>query len=277
MAKRYFLSLLALMFCFSAFSQQSQQLQGQGTEASPYLIQSVEDFNYFKQSGDKSKYYKQEVDLTLGVITMSQTGYIPSFSGTYDGYGHNITFTTEATATNNNARLGLFGNVTGIIKNLNLLDCAMTATANTNVTANVALLCARLSGANALITDCNIINGTLNSKIKTQSAWENAQTGLLVGYLENTWVKYASVSGTVTGMGYVGGVVGEANNGDIYGCSFVGEVKATYDGDGGWGDIIGGIFGSGTGGYAGGIVGYANSSSTINLCYVNADIESATE
>lgn len=277
MAKRYFLSLLALMFCFSAFSQQSSELEGQGTEADPYLIQSVEDFNYFRQSGDKSKCYKQEVDLLLGEITMSQTGYIPNFSGTYDGYGHNITFTTVATATNDNARLGLFGNVTGKIKKLNLLDCVMTATANTNVSANVALLCARLSGANALITDCNIINGTLNSKIKTQSAWEKAQTGLLVGYLANTWVKYASVSGTITGMGYVGGVVGQANNGDIYGCSFVGEVKATYDGDGGWGDFIGGIIGTGTGGYAGGIVGYANSSSTINLCYVNADIESATE
>lgn len=277
MAKRYFLSLLALMFCFSAFSQQSSELEGQGAESNPYLIQSVEDFNYFRQSGDKSKCYKQTVDLSLGEITMSQIGYIESFSGTYDGDGHNITFTTAATATNDNARLGLFGNVTGVIKNLNLLDCVMTATANTNVSANVALLCARLSGANALITDCNIINGTLNSKIKTQSAWEKAQTGLLVGYLENTSVMYASVSGTVTGMGYVGGVVGQANNGDIYGCSFVGEAKATYDGDGGWGDIIGGIIGTGTGGYAGGIVGYANSSSTINLCYVNADIESATE
>lgn len=277
MAKRYFLSLLALMFCFSAFSQQSSGLEGQGEAENPYLIQSVEDFNYFRQSGDKNKCYKQTVNLSLGEITITQSGYIQSFSGTYDGDGHNISFTATATAEENGARLGLFGNVTGVIKNLNLLDCAMTATANTNVTANVALLCARLSGANALITDCNIINGTLNSKIKTQSAWENAQTGLLVGYLENTWVKYASVSGTVTGMGYVGGVVGQAKNGDIYGCSFEGEVKATYDGDGGWGDIIGGIIGSGTGGYAGGIVGYADSQSTINLCYVNADIESATE
>lgn len=277
MAKRYFLSLLALMFCFSAFSQQSSELEGQGIESNPYLIQSVEDFNYFKQLDDNSNYYKQTVDLTLGVITMSQTGYIESFSGTYDGDGHNITFTTEATATDDDARLGLFGNVTGKIKNLNLLNCVMTATAETNVTANVALLCARLSGANALITDCNIINGTLNSKIKTQSAWEKAQTGLLVGYLENTSVKYASVSLTVTGMGYVGGVVGQANNGYIYGCSFVGEVKATYDGDGGLGDFIGGLIGTGTGGYAGGIVGFANSGSTINLCYVKADIESATE
>lgn len=275
MAKRYFLSLLALMFCFSAFSQQSSGLEGQGTEQNPYLIQSVADFNYFKQLDDNSNYYKQTVDLSLGVITMSQTGYIESFSGTYDGDGHNITFTTDATATGNNARLGLFGNVKGVIKNLNLLNCTLNASANENVTANVALLCANLSGTNALITDCNIINGTITSTINTESFWDNAATGLLVGYMKDCWVKYCEVAGNVMGMGYVGGVVGQAANGDIYGCSFVGQASATFESSSVWDDWIGSY--SGRGGYAGGIFGYADSQSTINLCYVNATITSATE
>ena len=273
MIKRYLLLFVAVVLSISSFAQ----LQGSGTAESPYQISSLEDFNYFRESGDKSKYYKQKIDLDLGTITITQIGYIQSFSGTYDGDGHSITFTATATATGHNARLALFGNVTGTIKNLNLLNCTLNASANSNVTANVALLCANLSGTNALITDCNITNSTITSTISTNSAWEKAQTGLLVGYMANCWVKYCNVEGNVTGMGYVGGVVGQAVNGDIYGCSFYGSAKATFDGDGGWGDIIGGIIGTGTGGYAGGIVGYADSESTINLCYVDATIESATQ
>ena len=261
---------VALFLSISSFAQ----LTGSGTAESPYLISSEEDFDYFRASGDKSKYYKQTIDLDLGTITITQSGYIQSFSGIYDGDGHSISFTANATATANNARLALFGNVTGTIKNLNLLNCTLNASANSNYSANVALLCANLSGTNALVTDCNITNSTITSTI-TSSVWVDAQTGLLVGYMANCNVKYCNVDGNVTGMGYVGGVVGQVVNGDILGCSFIGTATATYEASEGLEGVFENLLSKG--GYAGGIFGWADSESTINLCYVNATIESATE
>ena len=261
MAKKFFLAFVAIILLNLGALAQTQ-------------ISTAADF-LSALSNDPAGNYIQTADIDLGTITITQNGHIQSFSGTYDGDGHNITFTMVATATNDNARLGLFGNVTGKIQNLNLLNCTLNASANENVTANVALLCANLSGTNALITDCNIINGKITSTINTESFWDNAATGLLVGYMKDCWVKYCEVAGSVMGMGYVGGVVGQAANGDIYGCSFVGQASATFESSSLWDDWIGSY--SGRGGYAGGIFGYADSNSTINLCYVNATITSATE
>jgi hypothetical protein len=86
-----FFVLLALVFTCNAFAQ---QLQGSGTAESPYQISSLEDFNYFRgASGDKSKYYKQMVDLDLGNLgTLSDAIVSTTFSGTYDGDGHTITY-----------------------------------------------------------------------------------------------------------------------------------------------------------------------------------------
>lgn len=280
MAKRHLLLFLALvMLSFNAFSQ--TQPQGDGTENNPYLISTKAQFEAIaqQQNGASGKYFKQTADIDLGTFENKTSAIIPTFQGTYDGDGYNISYTANATAEANEAKLGLFGMVTGMIKNLNLVNCSMTTSSTGNYTANISLLCAYLNGENALITDCNVINGTINSTIYVSGEWgARVATGLMVGHVNEGQVKYSSTTGSVAGMGYVGGVVGQATNGHIYGCSFVGTAQSNYEiedldfsTDNGEA-ILQDIFGQGRGPYVAGIVGFANNDTEVELCYAKADI-----
>lgn len=231
-------------------------------------IWTAEDFLAISQNGN----YIQKADINLGPFTQN-TAIIPTFSGTYDGDGYSITYQASFTATENDAKLGLFGTVNGTIKNLKLINCAITASSDGNATANIALLCAYLNGGDALITDCNVINGTINSTIKTTANFERVATGLIVGVLNNGKINYSSAIGNVSGFGYVGGLVGQSTGGTVYGSSFEGSVTATYVEDNVVGGFVGGLFGTGRGSYAGGIIGMADNNSKINLCYVDASVD----
>lgn len=262
MAKKFFLAFVAIILLnLGAFAQTQ--------------ISTAADFLSALSNNPAGNYIQTE-NIDLGVINLGQSGYISDFSGTYDGDGHSITFTATSTATADNARIGLFGTVTGIIKNLNLNNCQITAETDGSNTAEIALLCARLDGNNALVTDCNITNGNINSTIASGEAFEREATGLLIGHLRNgASIKYSNVNGNVTGIGYVGGLVGQATSGNIYGCSFIGSVTARYESS--WQGGIGQFIGTGAGAYAGGILGYGDSSTKIDLCYVKGNITSDTE
>ncbi len=262
MAKKFLLAFLAIILLnLGAFAQTQ--------------ISTADDF-LSALSNNPAGNYIQTADIDLEAIDLGQNGYISEFSGTYDGDGHSITFTSTATATADNARIGLFGTVTGIIKKLNLNNCQITAETDGSNTAEIALLCARLDGNDALVTDCNITNGNINSTIVSGEAFEREATGLLIGHLRNgASIKYSNVNGNVTGIGYVGGLVGQATSGNIYGCSFIGSVTARYESS--WQGDLGQFLGTGAGAYAGGILGYGDSSTKIDLCYVKGDITSDTE
>lgn len=212
--------------------------------------------------------YIQTADIDLGNFAQN-TAIIPTFPGVYDGGGYTITYNATFTAETQNVALGLFGTVTGQIKNLNIANSSLTATGNT--TANIGLLCGHLNGQNAKISGCNVINSEINSTNFTVDALARVATGLLVGKMNNSRIEYCSVSRTITAFGYAGGIVGQATNGDVYGSSFSGRVTSQYKGDSGW-DIIGGVFGTGRGSYAGGIIGFADNSSSVSSCYSNADV-----
>jgi hypothetical protein len=251
MIKKHLLSFLAIvMLSFSAFAQTEISTRAQ--------------FLAMQPGGN----YIQTADIDLGNFAQN-TAIIPTFSGVYDGGGYTITYNATFTAETQNVALGLFGTVTGQIKNLNIANSSLTATGNT--TANIGLLCGHLNGQNAKISGCNVINSEINSTNFTVDALARVATGLLVGKMNNSRIEYCSVSGTITAFGYAGGIVGQATNGDVYGSSFSGSVTSQYKGDSGW-DIIGGVFGTGRGSYAGGIIGFADNSSSVSSCYSNADV-----
>ncbi|MBO7224869.1 MAG: fibronectin type III domain-containing protein, partial [Bacteroidales bacterium] len=260
--RKLFLTLVTALLCSIVSFAQSGIIE----------ISSAEDFLKIGKNGgyNAGSSFQQTADIDLGAFT-KDTAIIPTFSGTYDGNGYSITYQASFTADNNDEKLGLFGTVTGIIKNLNLTNCSMTASSEGEYTANIALLCAYLNGANALVTDCKVVNGEIRSTIMTGEAFARVATGMLVGHLKNGKVEYSSADGVVVGMGYVGGLVGQSSAGKVTGSSFSGDVTATFN-SAGLLDWAGDAWGTGRGGYAGGIVGFANEGSTIQFCYVNADI-----
>ena len=255
--KKHFLSFLTLiLLSISAFAQ---------TE-----ISTKAQFLAMQPGGN----YIQTANIDLGNFEQT-TAIIQNFSGTYDGGGYTITYNATFTANTNDVALGLFGTVRGQIKNLNIANSSLTVTGNT--TSNIGLLCGYLNETSALITNCHITTGTINSTNFTTDLYARVSTGLLVGYVNNSTVKYCSASGSVSAFGYAGGLIGKAVEAKILGCSFTGRVSAVYDEDNIMGSIGGSILGTGRGAYAGGIVGNADNDTEINLCYVNANITADDE
>lgn len=259
MAKKHFLSfLIVVLLSLGAYSQIS--------------ISTKEQFLAIQQQ-NPSVSYIQTANIDLENFEQ-MTAIIQNFSGTYDGGGYSITYNATFTSNANNTPLGLFGEVTGTIKNLNVVNSSIGASGNK--TANIGLLCGFLNGSNALISNCNINGGGIIAVTFSDEMRARVSTGSLVGKASgNSKIEYCSSSCDVAGYGYVGGIVGQLEGSGVYGCSFMGDVSATHNGGGFW-DWIGGLVGSGRGAYAGGIVGFADNSSTINLCYANADVSSNT-
>lgn len=260
MAKKHFLSfLIVVLLSLGAYSQIS--------------ISTKEQFLAIQQQ-NPSVSYIQTANIDLGNFTQT-TAIIQNFSGTYDGGGYSITYNADFTANADNVALGLFGEVSGTIKNLNITSSSLTAEGNNS--ARIGLLCGYLNGQNALIINCHITSGTINSTSFTTDLYARVSTGLLVGHVNNSTVKYCSASSSVSAFGYAGGLIGRAVKAKILGCSFTGSVTAVYDEDNIIGGFLGSLAGSGRGAYAGGIVGNADNDTEINLCYVNANITADDE
>ena len=107
---------------------------GKGTQASPYLIQNRDDLIKLRDRVKDGKdyagnYFKQTTDIDLDGIEWIPIGIDDGadtkFNGTYDGDGHEIT-----NLNNSDGRYygGLFGDITGTVKNLAVIDCNITTT-----------------------------------------------------------------------------------------------------------------------------------------------------
>lgn len=253
------LFLALVMLSFNAFSR--TQPQGDGTENNPYLISTKAQFEAIaqQQNGASGKYFKQIADIDLGNIGETENAIVSTeFKGIYDGGGFTITYSASFLGTTITGDYGLFSTVSGTIKNLNV---NANVTLGGNATAmNVALLCGFLE-QNGLIEFCNV-SGNINSTVNA-SEGGGSDTGLIVGESKGT-ITYCNASGNVVGVGYAGGIVGQLTSPAVVrGCAFTGSVTAL--------DCARQLF-STWGSFAGGICGFANSGTTIDLCYSNADI-----
>ena len=232
-SKKHFLSfLIVVLLSLGAYSQTS--------------ISTKEQFLAIQQNPSGS--YIQTANIDLGNFDQT-TAIIQDFSGTYDGGGYSITYNANFTVNTDNVALGLFGIATGTIQNLNITSSSLTVTGNKS--ARIGLLCGYLNGTSAIITNCHITTGTINSTNFNTDANARVSTGLLVGEMYNSTVKYSSASSSVSAFGYAGGLIGRTqsqnsgNHATILGCSFTGDVSATYERTGGWEDGLGSFFGTG--------------------------------
>ena len=253
--RKVFLTFVASLLCsIVSFAQITPtQPQGSGTQQSPYFISTASEFLWI--SNDNDAYYKQTADINLGDLGQKSAAIISSFSGTYDGDGHTITYQASFNASAQGG-YGLFGSVSGTIKNLTL-DASATFGGVSNF-IDFGLLCGRLSGT---LQSCNV-TGVINSTAVSSNG-SGTDSGLLVGESSGT-IKYCIGNGSVAGLGHVGGLIGRMNGGSVLGSAFTGSIYAIApekaNGDHSYGSV------------AGGICGAVQTGSSIKSCFVDADI-----
>ena len=161
---------------------------------------------------------KTDINITLDKnIDLTGKDWMPigtsnSYTGTFDGGGHTI---TGLTFTTNDDYAGLFGNLNraGTVKNVVMEGVQITSNQSNQ-----------------------IYGGSIGGVVGT--SW---------GTIEN-----CSVSGSVSGTVYVGGVVGVQIGGSITGCSSSATVKGMVD--------------------VGGVAGQTNSSATLTACYATGNV-----
>lgn len=109
LAARLLLSLLALLTAPAAWAD----ITGSGTEADPYVLSTVADWNTFAANvnagTNADKYYKLSDswnNSSSGITTTVGTSDYP-FSGTFDGNGKTITANINETSTQGTAPFSL--------------------------------------------------------------------------------------------------------------------------------------------------------------------------
>ena len=228
MKKRLLSLALAFVLAFSllpatAFAAEGT-LSGSGTEAEPYLIEDADDLA--KVSNNLTAHYK----LTENIGTETdpvRTSIDGSFTGTFDGAGYTITLDIEQSKAN----LGLFKTLAGGATIKNVIVTGNVSAGSNNKIGGIAgfanvysgeisiINCknnATISGnkgVGGIVGDCS---GTKNA-LKIQSCvntgtitGSNTQVGGIVGNLgTNHTVSACYNRGNITGMNYVGGIVGQ--------------------------------------------------------------------
>ena len=201
-------------------------LAGEGTEANPYLISSVDELVFFRDhvNAGKTKYNAEGVYVALGAnIDLAGIDWSvnigddcnATFDGIFDGKNFtisNLTATETAKKGDGYICTGLFGAIYGdaVVKNLTLENVTIDARYAGN---NVAAVVGFAYNAEGSIENVKVI-GTIN--IYAPSA---TGVGAIVGYdyactalkVVNCEVK-GNDGSAIVGKSYVGGVVGYASS-----------------------------------------------------------------
>ena len=241
---------------------------GSGTADEPYLIYTAEQMNNIgAKPNDWDKHFKLMADIDLRRYAEKDfniigTGYLPAFTGVFDGNGHTISnFTYTSTG---EPCIGIFGYINGPnarISNLGLID--------PNVDAGKGIGVGPLAGWIEMgkITNCYVIGGNVIGKL---------QVGGLIGTSAGVITDCYVVGGHVIADGSVGGIVG-GSSGSIIGCYTTWKVTGTYR--------VGGLVGTNDGAIVdsyshasveggndvGGFVGY-NSKGIITSCFSTTSV-----
>jgi hypothetical protein len=153
-----------------------------------------------------------DIDLTGKVWTPIGTDYDNSYTGTFDGGGHTI---TGLTVTTNDEYAGLFG----YLGNFN----------------------------NGAATVKNVVMDGIQITCNHRSGYAGGVAGYSWGTIES-----CSVSGSISGTIYVGGVVGAQRDHPITGCSSSATVKGTLN--------------------VGGVAGQTIFGATLTACYATGNV-----
>lgn len=298
---------------FVATAAAAEFAGGSGTAEDPYLIKTKLHLHNVRNYLDA--HYKMIADIIFTDADFAEGGmfynggngwepiiqkrgnYIESFSGSFDGNYHcieGLCIYREFSADPNNGYAGLFGNVSGEIKNLEMRAAVISL--ETDKTLSIG--CLTGSATNATISDCKIQGEIL---VKTAPAYESISMGGICGRMAWSNIVGCTSSVDISADGTydrVGGICGQAQGAAISKSVNYGEIKGTYAAGGICGDMVDtSIFASGnfgnihsngfsgemaSGTYvdyvgeAGGIAAHSNASDTISDCFNNGNITSNT-
>jgi hypothetical protein len=231
---------------------------GSGTEADPYQISTVADWQKFMNtSTDWDKSFILTNDLDMAGIALSPVAGIAFFTGVFDGQGHTIR--NAVINQPNNDYAGLFGYIAtgGQIKNLGVVNANISGFEFVGAlvgfnwgTVTSCYTTGAVTGSNYVGGLVGRNNGTINSCYSTGTVTVNGgtSTGGLVGInYGNITACYAT--GMVSGHWHVGGLVGWNFN-NIAFCYSTGAVSGNSE--------------------VGGLVGY-RSGGTTTSCFWNIE------
>ena len=257
--------LLAL--CFFYLPAQAQYGGGAGTQGDPYLIRTAEQMNAIgAASGDWYKHFQLRADIDLGEYTGTAYNIIgtdtnQSFGGVFDGNDHTIS--NLSLRTTRQWYTGLFGCMSGEIKNLGLI--------NPDVFAQGGKVGSLVGGLEkGSVTNCYVEKASVSG---------NNYIGGLVGSTSGRIV-YSYSTGTVSGNTYVGGLVGFVSDATVNSCYSRAGVTGNLEVGGLAGmttnefSVISNSYATGSvkgGTYAGGLVGQVERGRTYR-CYSTGDV-----
>ena len=246
---------------------------GDGTENSPYLIESGAQLAYLSETvrqGDRytGKRFKLAADLDLAQIKWTAIGSnAQPFDGVFDGDGHIVTglyYDDKSSNTVANSGHGLFSTVSGVVKNLTVKGSVRAA--------------ARYSG----IVVGNNIGGVVENCKSYGIIYGFGNSGGVVGINSGTvrnCINHAEIrdNGDVKSYRF-GGVVGTITAGAVTGCKNYGAVVIEHATD-----QVGGVVGRSEGAatvcdcinygyvefnknYTGGVIGYTSGTAAQKHC-----------
>ncbi len=228
--KKFIYSLFSIVVSLQfSYGAASIWTKGSGTSSDPYLIESSSNLEYLAVTGEtySGVYFK----LTANINLNTSVAIIKNFAGNFNGGGFSITKSDY-----------IFGSVTGVIKNLTVVNGCIVRTLNEP--------------------------GQVDS---CKSTGTRTLPGGIVGTSNKGTIRYcvntASCQAGYPTYGSSGGICGKANGGVIWCCCNIGQIKnvnrSSYDGSSSWVGIA----------VAGGILG-ESSNCRVNFCYNTGKIES---
>jgi len=218
-----------LTLCFSALPAQAKYGGGTGEPNDPYLIYDANQMNAIgADANDWDRHFKLMADIDLAGFTGTSFNIIgycvgsweddKPFTGVFDGSGHTISnFTYTTTGTD---YIGIFGYVTGEIKEVGLID--------PNVDAGTGGVVGSLVGylVNGTVSDCYVEGGSVSGHRSIGGLWGKSWQSTITNCYS---------TGSVAGNEYVGGMVGGNSYGSITNCYSSGDVSG--------GSYVGGLAG----------------------------------
>ena len=199
-------------------------------DANTYLITTPAELAWVaEQVNSNTEDFEGKTVLLMNNIDLYGSNWTPvgnvtayptvTFKGTFDGQNYTISNLTASDNAAGYAAAGLFGSITGTVKNVTLKNVNIRSTHYAGAVVGYS------SMNGAIIENCHVDGGTITSvPEKTGSAYDNGdKAGGIIGYYV-TGDKVTNCSAknlTITAYRDLGGIVGCGPASDMTGCSVV--------------------------------------------------------
>jgi hypothetical protein len=272
---------------------QAVPLTGSGTEDSPYLISTPQEFALLSwYSNVLDKHIRQKANLDLNGIKLYPIGDLGQFTGVFDGDSHSISHAVINQPDSNNIGLFSYLGSGGEIKNLKINNVSITGKTyvggllGNNYYGTITSCFA--DGSVSGLDEIGVIvgrqyRGSIISCYATGYANSSYCAGGLVGDNHEGTIKSCHTKASVDGGNEVGGIAGMNTRGSVSSCSASGSVIGEYN--------IGGLIGANSGAITaccatgnvsgisfsavGGLVGL-NYMGSITSCYATRQVSSSS-